>query len=89
MIEIESIYKVVTPFKGWPVEEAHDLEEAAQMILGSPYWDIPQDIYKIVDQNETYCLLAVYDRETGRASRLKRYLAVHMHLLEVIEPYID
>jgi len=88
MIKIENIYRVVTPFKGWPVQEANNLDEATQMILGSPYWAIPQDVYKIVDQNDTYSLLAVYDPESGRASRTIRYLAVNMHLQDVIEPHI-
>jgi hypothetical protein len=42
MIEKNNIYKLTSPLKGWPVHEAEDLEEASRMILGSPYWDIPQ-----------------------------------------------
>jgi len=84
MIEKNEIYKLISPLKGWPVHEAEDLEEASQMILGSPYWDIPQDIYKVIDKNETYSLLAVY--KNGKTSFEKRYLAVNVRLVEKIEP---
>jgi hypothetical protein len=83
MIEKNKIYKLISPLKGWPVHEAEDLEEASRMILGSPYWDIPQDIYKVIDKNETYSLLAVYRK--GKTSFDKRYLAVNVRLVEKIE----
>lgn len=88
-IEVNGIYRVVVSFKGWPVQEAQDLAEATGMILGSPYWHIPEDIYKIVDQNDVYSLLAVFNPGTGRPSLMKRYLAVNMHLLECSEPFME
>ena len=84
MIDKEKVYNLTSPLKGWPVQEAQDLEEASRLILGSPYWDIPQDVYKVIDKNETYSLLAVYKK--GRASFEKRYLAVNVRLIEKIEP---
>ncbi len=82
MIEINQIYKLVNPLKGWAVEDSRSLEEATEMILGSPYWDIPEDCYKVLDKNETYSLLAVY--ENGRISPEKRYLAVNIKLIELL-----
>ncbi len=84
MIEKNKIYKLISPLKGWAVHEADDLEEASRMILGSPYWDIPQDIYKVIDKNETYSLLAVYRK--GKTSFDKRYLAVNIKLIKKIQP---
>jgi hypothetical protein len=84
IIEKNKIYNLMAPLKGWPVKEAEDLQEAAQMILGSPYWDIPQDIYRVIDKNETYSLLAVY--RNGRTSFDDRYLALNMKLSEMIKP---
>ena len=84
MIEKNKIYKLISPLKGWPVHEAEDLEEAARMILGSPYWNIPQDVYKVIDKNETYSLLAVYRK--GKTSFDKRYLAVNMKLITNVQP---
>lgn len=84
MIEKDKRYRLLSPIKGWPVQEASDLDEATQMILGSPYWDIPGDIYKVLDKNETYCLLAVY--KDGRISMNDRYLALNMILQERIAP---
>lgn len=84
MIHINGVYNLLAPIKGWPVREAKKLEEASRMILGSPYWQIPQDLYKVIDKNETYSLLAVY-RE-GRISWNKRYLALNMKLVDHIEP---
>lgn len=84
MIEQSKIYKLLSQIKGWPVQEAADLEEATQMILGSPYWDIPVDVYRVLDKNETYCLLAVH--KDGRISMNNRYLALNMNLQERIVP---
>ena len=84
MIEKNKIYKLTSPLKGWPVHEAEDLGEAARMILGSPYCNIPQDVYKVIDKNETNSLLAVYRK--GKTSFDKRYLAVNMKLLKKIQP---
>jgi hypothetical protein len=84
MLEKDKIYKLLTPVKGWPVKEAETLEEAAGVILGSPYWDIPVDTYKVIDKNETYSLLAVY--KEGRISMQNRYLATNMKLTDKIEP---
>ncbi|UCH98105.1 MAG: hypothetical protein JSV88_14980 [Candidatus Aminicenantes bacterium] len=83
MIERDKIYNLLAPVKGWPAREAKTLEEASHMILGSPYWQIPEDTYKIIDKNETYSLLAVY--KNGRISWDKRYLALNMKLIEKIE----
>ena len=84
VIEKNKIYTLTAPLKGWPVQEAQDMEEASRMILGSPYWDIPQDVYKVIDKNETYSLLAVYRK--GKTSIEKRYLAVNVKLIEQSEP---
>lgn len=84
MIEIEKIYKLLTDLKGWPVHEAKNLNDASHMILGSPYWKIPKDIYQVIDKNDVYCLLAVYSN--GNASHFNRYLAVNMSLNDRIEP---
>jgi hypothetical protein len=84
MIEKNNIYNLVSSVKGWPVREVETLEEASQVILGSPYWQIPEDTYKIIDKNETYSLLAVY--RDGRTSWNKRYLALNMKLVDNIKP---
>lgn len=84
MIEKNKIYRLISHLKGWPVQEAENLEEASRMILGSPYWNIPQDVYKVIDKNETYSLLAVYRK--GKTSFDKRYMAVNMKLIEKIQP---
>lgn len=84
MMEVNKIYNLVAPLKGWPVKEAETLEEATQMILGSPYWDIPQDTYKIIAKNEIYSLLAVY--KDGKTSLENRYLVINMKLLDTIGP---
>jgi hypothetical protein len=84
MIEKNKVYNLISPLKGWPVQEAADLEEAAGMILGSPYWDIPEDVYKVIDKNETYSLLVVYKK--GKASFEKRYMAINVRLVEKIKP---
>ena len=83
MIEKNNVYKLVSPVKGWPIREAETLEEASHVILGSPYWQIPEDTYKILDKNETYSLLAVY--KDGRISWNKRYLALNMKLVDKTE----
>jgi hypothetical protein len=77
-IELNHVYKLLNPVKGWPVKDAQTLAEATQVILGSPYWDIPEDCYKVLDKNDTYCLLAVY--ENGMISMDRRYLAVNSRL---------
>ncbi len=87
MITTNHIYRLTRPIKGWPVEEADTLEEAAGMILGSPYWNIPEDIYKVLDKNDTYSLLAV--SRDGRVSPDKRYLAVNVKLQELLVPTQD
>jgi hypothetical protein len=84
MIEKNKIYRLISPLKGWPVQEADDLKEASRMILGSPYWNIPQDIYIVIDKNETYSLLAVYRK--GKPSFEKRYMAVNMKLINKVQP---
>lgn len=84
MIKIGGIYRLFHSIKGWPVEDAHSLEDASQVILGSPYWEIPKDCYRVLDMNETYSLLAV-SRE-GKVSPDKRYLAVNISLQECIRP---
>lgn len=80
MTEINEIYELREPIKGWPVEGAESLMEATGMIFGSPYWEIPEDRYIVIDKNDTYSLLAVFIK--GRASHKKRYLAVNMDFLE-------
>ena len=87
MIEIKRVYKLLVPFKGWPVKEAETLEEATEMILGSPYWEIPQDTYRVIDKNEIYSLLAVYSE--GKTSYENRYLAINIELMDKIEPVDD
>jgi len=82
MIEKEKIYTLSQPIKGWPVEDADTLEEAVAVIFGSPYWDIPDDCYKVLDKNETYSLLAVY--KDKRTSMDKRYLAVNAKLSDLL-----
>jgi hypothetical protein len=83
MLDKDRIFHLLTPVKGWPAREAQNLEDAARMILGSPYWLIPEDTYKIIDKNETYSLLAVY--KDGRISWNNRYLALNMKLMEQVE----
>ncbi len=83
MTEINEVYDLMKPVKGWPVKDAHTLDEAAESIFGSPYWDIPEDRYQIVDCNETYSLVAVL--ENNRRSRQKRYMVVNMDWLEYSE----
>jgi hypothetical protein len=80
MTEVSEIYDLREAIKGWPVKEARSMDEASGMIFGSPYWDIPQDRYIVIDKNDTYSLLAVYS--DGRVSSQKRYLAVNMDLKE-------
>ncbi|MCP4157112.1 MAG: hypothetical protein GY757_55890 [bacterium] len=80
MTEINEIYTVERSLKCWPVKGAYTLEEASDMIFGSPYWELPQDRYKVIDKNETYILLAVY--KENKASNINRYLVVNMDLLE-------
>ncbi|HLP59710.1 MAG TPA: hypothetical protein VK186_12800 [Candidatus Deferrimicrobium sp.] len=80
MTEINGIYELRQPIKGWPVEGADSLNEASKMIFGSPYWEIPEDRYMVIDKNTTYSLLAVFSK--GKASPKKRYLAVNMDFLE-------
>ncbi len=79
-MELNSIYKLIKPCKGWPVEDSDTIEEAATVILGSPYWTLPEDCYKVIDRNETYSLLAVYRH--GRISMDKRYLVVTVNIEE-------
>ncbi len=80
MPEIDETYELRESVKGWPVEEARTLKQASEMILGSPYWDTPEDTYIILDKNETYSLLAVY--RGGRVSTSKRYMVVNIDFLE-------
>jgi len=87
MIETNKIFNLLNPLKGWPVKEAETLAEATQMILGSPYWKIPQDTYRIIDKNEIYSLLAVYNE--GKTSFENRYLATNIELMDKIEPVTD
>ena len=84
MIEKDNVYKLLATIKGWSVREAQTLEDASRMILGSPYWQIPEDTYKIIDKNETYSLLARY--KDGRISWDNRYLAVNMKLADHLRP---
>lgn len=81
-IEIGGIYKLVYSIKGWPVENAKTIADATDSILGSPYWDIPKDCYRVLDKNEIYSLLAV--SRDGKVSPDKRYLAVNITLKENI-----
>ncbi len=80
MTEINGIYELREPIKGWPVEGAESLGEASEMIFGSPYWEIPEDRYIVIDKNDTYSLVAVFTE--GRASHKKRYLVVNIDFLE-------
>ncbi len=82
-MEQNQVFKVVKSFKGWPVEEAGSLEEASHMIFGSPYWEIPEDTYTIIDKNETFSILAVY--KNGRPSYRTRYMAVNMNLSDSVD----
>ena len=83
MIEKDRIFHLIVPIKGWPARAAQSLGEASKMIFGSPYWQIPQDTYKIVDMNETYSLVAVY--KDGKISWNNRYLALNMKLQAHVE----
>lgn len=76
----DEIHELRESVKGWPVEGASSLKQASEMILGSPYWNIPEDTYIRLDRNETYSLLAVYSR--GRVSTSKRYMVVNIDFLE-------
>lgn len=80
MIEINNIYELREPIKGWAVEKADTLREATEMIFGSPNWEIPEDRYIIIDKNDTYSLLAVFN--SGKPSYKKRYLVVNMDFLK-------
>jgi len=80
MTEVNEIYDLQEAIKGWPVHEAGSLKEASETILGSPYWDIPEDRYIVIDKNETYSLLAVY--ANGKVSSKRRYLVVNMDFME-------
>jgi len=84
MPEIDEIYDLRLSVKGWPVEGASSLRQASEMILGSPYWDIPEDTYIRLDRNETYSLLAVYGQ--GRVSTSKRYMVVNIDFIENSRP---
>lgn len=84
MIEVNRIYKLLAHLKGWSVDDATNIAEASHLILGSPYWDIPKDMYRIIDKNDTYSLLAVY--KDGRTISNNHYLAVNIHLEEKIQP---
>jgi len=84
MIEKDKHYTLLSAIRGWPVQEAADLEEATQMILGSPYWEIPGDDYAVLETNGTYSLLAVCRK--GRISMKNRYLALNMVLQERTVP---
>ena len=70
------------PTKGWPAEDSDRIEEATKLILGSPYWTLPEDCYKVLDSNETYTLLAVFGN--GRISLDKRYLVVTANIEDSI-----
>jgi hypothetical protein len=87
IIETNHAYKLLQPIKGWPVEDSVSLEEATQLILGSPYWNIPEDTYLVIDKNETYCLLAVYHNH--RMNPENHYLAVKIKTEEFLVPAID
>lgn len=80
MIEINKVYELRKSIKGWPVQGAGSLKEASEIIFGSPYWDIPEDRYIVIDKNDTYSLAAVFLE--GRVSTKKRYLVVNMDFLE-------
>ena len=80
MTEVNELYDLQEAIKGWPVNGAGSLEEASEMILGSPYWDIPGDRYIVIDKNEIYSLLAVFAK--GKVSSKNRYLAVNMDLMK-------
>ncbi len=76
MTEVNELYDLRESIKGWPVNGAGSLEEASGMILGSPYWDVPDDRYIVIDKNETYSVLAVFAR--GKVSSKNRYMVVNM-----------
>lgn len=77
MTELNEIYELRGAVKGWPVEDAGSLDDASHMILGSPYWDVPEDRYVVIDKNDTYSLVAVVT-PNGNISRAKRYMVVNM-----------
>lgn len=81
MIEINETYELREPIKGWAVEKADSLREATEMIFGSPNWELPEDRYVIIDKNDTYSLLAVFNNN-GKPSYKKRYLVVNMDFLK-------
>ena len=83
-IETNRTYKLIRAVKGWPVEDSTTLDEAAKMILGSPYWDIPEDCYRVIDKNDTYCLLAVYRK--GHTNPKNHYLAVIHKIEDIVFP---
>ncbi|MCU0287497.1 MAG: hypothetical protein MUF15_14020 [Acidobacteria bacterium] len=87
MTELNDLYELYRPIKGWPVEGAESLQEASNMIFGSPYWEIPEDRYMIIDKNNTYSLLAVF--AMGKASHKKRYLVLNMDFLEYTIPITE
>lgn len=80
MAEVNEIYELKQSIKGWPVNGAVSLKEASEMIFGSPYWEIPQDRYIVIDKNNTYSLLAVY--ADANVSSKNRYIVVDMDLME-------
>jgi hypothetical protein len=80
MTEIDDIFDLLDSVKGWPVEEANTLKQASEKIFGSPFWKIPEDRYIVLDNNETYSLLAVF--ADGRISSKKRYMVVNIDFLE-------
>ncbi|MCP4221168.1 MAG: hypothetical protein GY765_41445 [bacterium] len=80
MTEIDQVYELKRPIKGWPVRKASNLQEAAEMIFGSPYWELPEDRYVVLDNNETYSILAVVS--SGRASLNNRYMVVNMDFVD-------
>jgi hypothetical protein len=86
-IKINKVYRLVAPLKGWPVEDANTLEDATHQILGSPYWDIPEDDYIVVDKNDTYSLLAVC--QDGKPLNNIHYLAVNINLVEKLHFSLD
>lgn len=86
MIEKTRIYKLLQSVKGWPVDTAHNFEEAVTKIFGSPYWDIPEDCYQVIETNDIYCLLGVY--EDGKLRSDYHYLTVTARLDGLME-FVD
>jgi hypothetical protein len=87
LVEVETIFFLKKPIKGWHVEEASTLADVSSMIFGSPNWDIPQDIYKIIDTNETYSLIAVFSQ--NKISYKNRYLALNSDIIKNYDKTID